>query len=156
MTLNGFGPVFCIVQRNQRELQLRSCRCRKQQCGGLCVRVWCFLVTNVCNHGEHYETPCSFVHHVGNVTVNQTLTCPIQFKSFLYSLCPPNGFFQVKKQRWQSFPLFQNTLKKKSIKCLLRTPPTGPIPSIKAHVHFSFLTSSQNTCQNPRQFWDIS
>jgi hypothetical protein len=33
-------------------LQLRSYRGRKQQCGGFCVSV------NVCNHGEHYETPC--------------------------------------------------------------------------------------------------
>jgi hypothetical protein len=31
MTLNGFEPVFCIVRRNQRELQLRSCRCRKTE-----------------------------------------------------------------------------------------------------------------------------
>jgi len=30
MTLNRFRPVFCIVRRNQRELQLRSYRCRKQ------------------------------------------------------------------------------------------------------------------------------
>jgi hypothetical protein len=61
MTLKGFGPVFCIVRRNQRELQLRSYRCRKQQCGGFCVSVWCFLVINICNHGEHYETPCIFL-----------------------------------------------------------------------------------------------
>ena len=37
----GFGPVFCIVRRNQRELQLRSYRCRKQKRGGFCVSVWC-------------------------------------------------------------------------------------------------------------------
>jgi hypothetical protein len=54
----NFGPVFCIVRRNQQELQLRSYRCRRQQCGGFCVSVWCFLVINVCNHGEQYETPC--------------------------------------------------------------------------------------------------
>jgi hypothetical protein len=58
MALNWFGPVSCTVRRNQRELQLRSSRCRKQQCGGFCESVWCFLVINVCNHGEHYETPC--------------------------------------------------------------------------------------------------
>ena len=46
---NGFGPVFCIVRRNQRQLQLRSYRCRKQQCGGFCVRVW-FL-----NHTAHFQ-----------------------------------------------------------------------------------------------------
>jgi len=40
----------------------------------------------------------------------------------------------------------------KKIKYLLRTPPTGPIPTIKAHVHFSFQSSFQKTCQNPRQF----
>jgi hypothetical protein len=57
MTLNGFGPVFCIVRRNQLKLQLRSYRCRKQECGGFCVSVWCFLVINVYNHGDHYETP---------------------------------------------------------------------------------------------------
>jgi hypothetical protein len=61
MTLNGFGPVFCTVRRNQRELQLRSYRRRKQQCGGFCVSVWGFLVINVCNHGEHHETPCIMV-----------------------------------------------------------------------------------------------
>jgi len=44
MTLNGFGPFFCIVRRNQRELQLRSYRCRKQQCGGFCLSVWCSSV----------------------------------------------------------------------------------------------------------------
>jgi hypothetical protein len=58
----GSGPVFCIVRRNQRELQLRNCRCRKQQCGGFCVSVWSFLVINVCNYGEHYETPCILFH----------------------------------------------------------------------------------------------
>jgi hypothetical protein len=41
MTLNGFGPVFCIARRNQRELQLRSCRCPKQQCGGFCLSICC-------------------------------------------------------------------------------------------------------------------
>ena len=41
MTLNGFGPVLCIVGRNQRELQLRSYRCLKQRCRGFCVSVWC-------------------------------------------------------------------------------------------------------------------
>jgi hypothetical protein len=60
MTLNGFGPVFCIVRRNQQELQLRTYRCRKQQCGGFCVSVGFSLVINVCNHGEHYETP--YIH----------------------------------------------------------------------------------------------
>jgi len=39
--LNGFGPVFCIVQRNQWELQLRRYRCQKLQCGGFCVSIWC-------------------------------------------------------------------------------------------------------------------
>ena len=38
---NGFGPVFCIVRRNQRELQLSCYRCRKQHRGGYCVSVWC-------------------------------------------------------------------------------------------------------------------
>ena len=41
MTWKVFGPVFCTVIRNQRELQLRSYRCRKQQCGGFCLSVWC-------------------------------------------------------------------------------------------------------------------
>jgi hypothetical protein len=67
VTLNGFGPVFCIVRRNQQELQLRSYRCRKQQCGRFYVSVWCFLVINVCNHGEHYETPCIHLHGVRSV-----------------------------------------------------------------------------------------
>jgi hypothetical protein len=57
MTLNGFGPVFSIVRRNQREMQLRSYRCLKQQCGGFRVSVWRFFVISVCNHGEHCETP---------------------------------------------------------------------------------------------------
>ena len=25
-----------------------------------------FLLKNVCNHGEHYETPCSPIHHMRN------------------------------------------------------------------------------------------
>jgi hypothetical protein len=49
-------------------------------------------------------------------------------------------------------PLVSDHSEKKSIKYLFRAPPTGPIPSIKAHVRFSFLTPFQNTCQNPRQF----
>jgi hypothetical protein len=49
---------FLHSRRNQRELQLRGYRCRKQQCGWFCVSVWCFLVIYVCNQGEHYETPC--------------------------------------------------------------------------------------------------
>ena len=43
--MNGFGSVFCKFRRNQRRLQLRSYRCRKRQCGGFCVSVWCLNLT---------------------------------------------------------------------------------------------------------------
>ena len=64
MTLDGFGSVFCIVQRNQQELQLRSYRWRKQQCGGSCVNVWCLDDTaskwyNHCCYGP--EVPWHYV-----------------------------------------------------------------------------------------------
>ena len=51
----GSVQFCCKVRRNQRQLQPRSYRCRKQQCGGFCVSVWCL---NAYNHGEHYETSC--------------------------------------------------------------------------------------------------
>ena len=38
-----FGPVSCTVRINQRELQLMSYRCRKQQCGGFCVTAFLLL-----------------------------------------------------------------------------------------------------------------
>ena len=44
----------------------------KQQCGGFSVSVWCeqfhygtslgFLIINVCNQGERYETPCTYIY----------------------------------------------------------------------------------------------
>jgi len=49
MTLNEYGPVFCIDRRNQRQLQLRSFRCRKQQSGWFCVSFWCL------KHAAHFH-----------------------------------------------------------------------------------------------------
>jgi hypothetical protein len=49
---------FLHSPKKSTELQLRSYRCRQKLCGGFCVLVSSFLVINVCNHGEHYATPC--------------------------------------------------------------------------------------------------
>jgi hypothetical protein len=53
---------FLHSPKKSTGMQLRSYRCRKQQCGGFCVSVWCFLVIKVSIHGEHYETPCIYVY----------------------------------------------------------------------------------------------
>jgi hypothetical protein len=55
----GVRASFLHSPKNQRELQLKSYRRRKQQCGVFYVSVWSFLVINVCNHEECYETPCT-------------------------------------------------------------------------------------------------
>jgi hypothetical protein len=85
MTLNEFGPVLCIIRKKQRELQLRSYRCRKQQRGGFCVSVWCFLVINVCNHGEHNVTPCicflfSFIAFTGKTDIRKNALFSLKLK----------------------------------------------------------------------------
>jgi hypothetical protein len=59
MTLNGFGPVFCMVRKNQRELQKKKTFQFSYGCEQFHYeRSFGFLVINVCNRGEHYETPC--------------------------------------------------------------------------------------------------
>ena len=40
----------------------RPVYCRQKHVGQEQVRSFGFLVINVCNDGEHYETPCIFSH----------------------------------------------------------------------------------------------
>jgi hypothetical protein len=47
---------FLHSPNKSTELQLRSYRCRKQQCGGFCVSVWCLtlsLLTSYIYHVPH-------------------------------------------------------------------------------------------------------
>jgi hypothetical protein len=111
MTLNGFRPVFFIVRRNQQELQLRSYRCRKQQCGGFCVSVWCFLVINVCNHGEHYETPC--IMGLSNNTICRK--CGTEEKTSAHVLCECETLASLGHTYLVSFFLDPEDIRKLSI-----------------------------------------
>jgi hypothetical protein len=134
MTLNGFGPVYCIIRRNQRELQLRSYRCRKQQCGVFCVSVWCFLVINVCNYGEHYETPCTltwFIRRCGLIYYYLVLV-----SVYVWHWSESDWFRPVPH-------IYSN---KDQIITYAATPPNEPRQCILTHFNNCIFTDAQTVC----------
>jgi hypothetical protein len=70
VTLNEFGPVFCVVRRNQGELQLRNYRCRKQHCEGFGVFLLQMFVIaeNIMKRPVFYETSRLIISLLSSLT----------------------------------------------------------------------------------------
>ena len=58
MTLNGFGPVFLHSPRKSTGTTAKELSMSKTTVWRVLGQRLVFLVINVCNHGERYETPC--------------------------------------------------------------------------------------------------
>jgi hypothetical protein len=51
---------FLHSPKKSRELQLRSYRCQKQQCGGFCASVWC--LNHTANMENIMKRPGKYIH----------------------------------------------------------------------------------------------
>jgi hypothetical protein len=83
VSMCALSPVVCTsnISSCQKNLFHFSCGCEKFHLG----RSFGFLVINVCNHGEHYETPCILVHTLSSFCLFlQNLKINV-FKIFNYS-----------------------------------------------------------------------